>query len=295
MFFFRKHAIYEIESIDFSVRRRMDEFEKLWRLLEVTYPAQLVPPLEADNLGLALQAICDHPIFKDDEYLRVFLTEKEFANRIQMIKNVEGPISLRKEYFERGNIVKRILITSGMSRDSQYQRVIKRVEGLSVLKDTLKQLVPLFDRLDYERREVIKAAEASDQSIRTLLYMNKSERLYSEDQNRTSEYLKAIHLTGESGDITGTLNFCVKYLESIERLVSKLNKFRAYLSGRREIVAEVSKKLEGIQCVGDARSKPSFDLIYKTKLRHEQVIVGTLFLLLISTYIFVVVGGDGGG
>ena len=48
--FSKKFTMYQIETefedeTKFIVERRMSDFEKLWKLLKETYPAQIIPPL----------------------------------------------------------------------------------------------------------------------------------------------------------------------------------------------------------------------------------------------------------
>ena len=50
-------------------------------------------------LNLALQAALDHEILKEDEYLKSFLVVKVFSDCVQLIKNVEAPVQVKKEYF----------------------------------------------------------------------------------------------------------------------------------------------------------------------------------------------------
>jgi len=50
-------------------------------------------------LNLALQAAFDHEILKEDEYLKSFLIVKVFSDCVQLIKNVEAPVQVKKEYF----------------------------------------------------------------------------------------------------------------------------------------------------------------------------------------------------
>jgi hypothetical protein len=48
---------------------------------------------------LALQAAFDHEILKEDEYLKSFLSVEVFSDCVQLIKNVEAPVQVKKEYF----------------------------------------------------------------------------------------------------------------------------------------------------------------------------------------------------
>lgn len=70
-------------------------------------------------LKFALQAAFDHEILSQDEYLKAFLCVKTFSECVPLIKNVEAPVQLKKEYFggkwSFGN--------KNMTRDYQYQKV----------------------------------------------------------------------------------------------------------------------------------------------------------------------------
>lgn len=50
-------------------------------------------------LKLALEAAFDHEILREDEYLKSFLCVEVFSNCVQLIKNVEPPVQVKKEYF----------------------------------------------------------------------------------------------------------------------------------------------------------------------------------------------------
>lgn len=51
--------------------------------------------------------------------------------------------------------------------------------------------------------------------------------------------------------------------------MERLNKFRGYVSERREKLCLLASELDRLQMPQE--SKPSFDLIYRTKMRHERV------------------------
>lgn len=51
--------------------------------------------------------------------------------------------------------------------------------------------------------------------------------------------------------------------------MDRFERFTGYLDGKREKVSELAKKLDKMQM--PLQAKPSFDLIYQTKIRHEQV------------------------
>lgn len=90
---------------------------------------------------------------------------------------------------------------------------------LSALKDKLKKLAPLYDRISYESGEVGKAALASEQSIRHLLYLNKSGELHVDDCERVSLFLKAIARDWQRDNYKNLghfLIFCIRYIESIK-------------------------------------------------------------------------------
>ena len=94
-----------------------------------------------------------------------------------------------------------------------------KVTLLLSLKDKLNQLVPLFDRLNYETGEIKKSADASEQSTRHLLYLNKSSQLHAEESERTGKFFKGISNENQEDDkkeIVCLLNFCIKYIESTE-------------------------------------------------------------------------------
>lgn len=103
---------------------------------------------------------------------------------------------------------------------------MSKCSDLYALKDKFKLLVPLFDRLHYEAREVNKSAAASEQTTRHLLYLNKSKRLFAEESERAGEFFKRISREYEEdkssgSDIVYFLNFCIKYIESIDVLIIK--------------------------------------------------------------------------
>lgn len=96
---------------------------------------------------------------------------------------------------------------------------MSKVSELFALKDKLNKLVPLYDRLSYESGEVRKAALASEQSIRHLLYLNKSGELHAEDCERVSLFLKAIAREWQRDNYNNLghfLIFCIRYIESIK-------------------------------------------------------------------------------
>ena len=49
-----------------------------------------------------------------------------------------------------------------------------------------------------------------------------------------------------------------------------MDRFREHVAGKREKVSELALKLDKLQMPNE---KPSFDLIYDTKVRHERVIL----------------------
>ena len=66
------------------------------------------------------------------------------------------------------------------------------------------------------------------------------------------------------------------------------------MAGRRERVSELALKLDNLQM---PREKPSFDLIYETKIRHERVHHTSLLsppqCIFIPMHLIVVIGGNG--
>lgn len=87
------------------------------------------------------------------------------------------------------------------------------------LREKLKNLIPLIDRLNYECIEVKRATKSSIHSIIHLLYLNKSMKMYSEDGDRVKEMLKVIGdlYDKESGiRVLEFLKFSIKYLENCE-------------------------------------------------------------------------------
>lgn len=108
--FLRKNSIYRVESVAEDgeicvVEREMSEFQRLWDILEGIYPSQLIPPLpsesQANSLKLTLQAAFDHEILSQDEYLKAFVCVERFVESVPLIKNVEPPVQVRKEFFGR--------------------------------------------------------------------------------------------------------------------------------------------------------------------------------------------------
>lgn len=108
--FLKKKSIYRVESVSEDgeicvVEREMSEFQRLWEILEGIYPSQLVPPLPSESHGkveslkLTLQAAFDHEILCQDEYLKAFLCVERFAGSVPLIKNVEPPVQVKKEFF----------------------------------------------------------------------------------------------------------------------------------------------------------------------------------------------------
>ena len=51
--------------------------------------------------------------------------------------------------------------------------------------------------------------------------------------------------------------------------MDRLERFNGYLNGKRENVSELAKKLDKMQM--PLQAKPSFDIIYQSKMRHEKV------------------------
>ena len=84
--------------------------------------------------------------------------------------------------------------------------------------DKLKLLTPLFDRLQYECGEVIKAVDASEKTIKQLLYLNKSNQLHTDESERVGLFLNGIskEMQMNEADLVYYLNFCIRYIESIE-------------------------------------------------------------------------------
>lgn len=139
--FFKSFSIYRIETTEatcnFTVQRRSDDFSQLWKILKELYPAQIIPPLPEysilSSLGrgnesstvreresllkMCLQAVLDHFVLREDEYLRAFLTMEQFAESVPLIKNIEPPIQLKRDYFKWS-------ISRKMAKDLQYQKVL---------------------------------------------------------------------------------------------------------------------------------------------------------------------------
>ena len=55
--------------------------------------------LRERQLETALKAVSDHPILNRDEYFKSFLVVNRFDEYLPMVKNVESPLELKKEYF----------------------------------------------------------------------------------------------------------------------------------------------------------------------------------------------------
>ena len=53
-------------------------------------------------LKLALEAAFDHEILREDEYLKSFLFVEMFSDCVELIKNVEPPVQVKKESFYGG-------------------------------------------------------------------------------------------------------------------------------------------------------------------------------------------------
>lgn len=128
-FFFRKDVIFCVNE---TIERKYSEFLQLWELLERIYPSQVIPPLPEtlkddplifeNQINLALEALHDHPILREDEYFKTFLEVAKYAELVPMIKNVEAPVQTKREYFKRGwGIINKG--SNGMSKDDQYQKV----------------------------------------------------------------------------------------------------------------------------------------------------------------------------
>lgn len=127
MFFAKKEAIF---TINFEgnrvVERRFREFHQLWQLLQQIYPSQVIPPLPSENsqekwLNYAMEAMLSHPIVREDEYFKTFLQVENYEELVPMIRNVEAPVAIKREYFCGRKWWK--TGSSGMPRDLQYQRV----------------------------------------------------------------------------------------------------------------------------------------------------------------------------
>lgn len=89
------------------------------------------------------------------------------------------------------------------------------------LRLKLKKLSPLVERLNYELIESMKAVDASNHSIRHLLYLNKSERVYAEDGEKVENFLKDVTKRigiGRDGDndIKILIEFWIGYITSCE-------------------------------------------------------------------------------
>lgn len=61
----------------------------------------------------------------------------------------------------------------------------------------------------------------------------------------------------------------------MQSLIDRLDRFRDYVAGKREKVSELALKLDKLQMPSE---KPSFDLIYETKIRHERVNLSKRYL-----------------
>ena len=87
------------------------------------------------------------------------------------------------------------------------------------LSDKLRQLVPLIDRLNYEFGEVKKASAASSNSIRHLLFLNKSMRVHAQDGEKVSGLLENVAADAtENEEIITFLNFAIRYIKRCEVL-----------------------------------------------------------------------------
>lgn len=79
------------------------------------------------------------------------------------------------------------------------------------------KIIPLIDRLNYESLEVRRATMSSSHSIRHLLYLNKSMRVYAEDGERVKEMLEGTgELINEKGGGLYLIKFIIKYIENFE-------------------------------------------------------------------------------
>lgn len=81
------------------------------------------------------------------------------------------------------------------------------------LRDKLKKLIPLLDRLNYEFSQLEKATTASEHSIRHLLYLNKSMRVYAEDGEKVQRILKSFNDLYKHEGEREFMEFVVKYID----------------------------------------------------------------------------------
>ena len=84
----------------------------------------------------------------------------------------------------------------------------------------MKKLIPLFDRLIYERREVSIAAADSLHATKNLLYLSKAREMHSEDFRGVDQFLGGFggidRLNCAFRDLMILLEFCVKYIGETE-------------------------------------------------------------------------------
>ena len=99
-----------------------------------------------------------------------------------------------------------------------------KVEDLMKLKEKLDKLFPLLNRLNFERGEVSKGAQASLQVIKHLLFMSKAQHLNVEDHEGVNTFLNDLIDRNDNNNDKNNddgvnaeyfIRFAVRYIESI--------------------------------------------------------------------------------
>lgn len=93
-------------------------------------------------------------------------------------------------------------------------------DDLFDLRDNLKKLIPLFDRLSYERREASIAASNGLHAVKNLLYLSKAREMHAEDFEGVEKFLSGFGDTERGNcayrELMILVEFCVKYISDTE-------------------------------------------------------------------------------
>lgn len=96
---------------------------------------------------------------------------------------------------------------------------MEKAEDLVKLKEKLEKLFPLLNRLNFERGEVSKGAQASLQVIKHLLFMSKAHHMDVEDHEGVNTFLNELIERNDDDDdgmnAEYFIRFAVRYIESI--------------------------------------------------------------------------------
>jgi hypothetical protein len=104
--------------------------------------------------------------------------------------------------------------------------------GLKDLQEKLKLLLPLLDRIIYEKQEASSAAITAQESIQQLMLLSKSKHMFSTDSDRVSTFLKTFADEDKEtrSEILYFITFSIKYIDSSQVTHAILHCYYHFLS-----------------------------------------------------------------